>query len=65
MYSLVIHGCIAVVLLAIAFEGIFCLVMAAPLTLTASAFGVLVGRSLRRIHQFRSEQSCPSSAPEF
>jgi len=59
MYSLVIHGCIAVVLLAIAFEGIFCLVMAAPLTLTASAFGVLVGRSLRRIHQFRSEQSMP------
>lgn len=29
-----------------AFEGILCLAMAAPLTLTTSAFGVLIGRTL-------------------
>src|SRR4051812_5825028 len=57
MYSVVIHACIAIVLLAIAFEGIFCLLMAAPLTLTVSAFGVMVGLSVRKIYRLRTQAS--------
>lgn len=45
-FALLAHGILATCLLMFAFEGILCLAMAAPLTLTTSAFGVLIGRTL-------------------
>ena len=57
--SLIVHGCIGLLLVALAFEGIVCLIMAAPLSLTLSAFGVLIGNGMRRMQSFRAGESMP------